>query len=344
MARRPRVFVDGAIYHVYCRVGRGEPVFREPGEAKALLDVIREVKRRDELAILAWCVMSNHYHLALKTTRVPLWRSMRLVQGRFAKGYNRRHQVFGAVWQGRYKAILVSGERHLQQLIAYIHLNPVAAGVVKEPGHYELSGHREILGRGIENRLLDEWEALLPFGDQREKGVGAYLSVLQRVAHTRWAASGPEQLPWWKNRESEERVGERPVPRIDALGVSSEPEPPSLTAERFVLAAANVLDIGISLLAGPRSGRDITRVREMVAVLGVERYRIKVKDLARQLSRNPSAVSRWVSDAGRLRTTDDQFRERLEELAAAIRAHSRTEVTQVEGSEFVSGVDDAFVD
>ena len=71
MPRVPRVFVEGGIDHVYTRVTRGERVFADDGEAERLVDVMREVKQRDGLVVLAWCVMSNHYHLAVQCTSVP---------------------------------------------------------------------------------------------------------------------------------------------------------------------------------------------------------------------------------------------------------------------------------
>ncbi len=75
MPRAPRVFVEGGIYHVYNRVTRGERVFAEDGAAQRLVDVMREIKQRDGLVVLAWCVMSNHTHLAARCTSAPLWRS-----------------------------------------------------------------------------------------------------------------------------------------------------------------------------------------------------------------------------------------------------------------------------
>ncbi len=114
MPRQPRVFVDGAMYHVYCRVGRGERVFESKGEVEELLSILTDVKQRDGFAVLAWCVMANHYHLVLRSGRAPLWRTMRLVQGRYSKSFNRRNRVYGALWQGRYKAKLIGGERHVQ--------------------------------------------------------------------------------------------------------------------------------------------------------------------------------------------------------------------------------------
>jgi REP element-mobilizing transposase RayT len=125
-------------------------VFSDGREASRFVEVIREVKKRDGLTVLAWCLMGNHYHLALRTASVPLWRTIRLVQWRFARQHNRRRRQLGPVWQGRYQVRLVEEERYLLQLIAYIHLNPISAGLVADPAAYPWSGHRELLGRSQE--------------------------------------------------------------------------------------------------------------------------------------------------------------------------------------------------
>lgn len=125
MPRAPRYFIDGACYHVYGRIARGEMVFLDRGKAARFIEVVRGVTTRDGLTVFAWCLMGNHYHLALRTARVPLRRSIRLVQWRFARQRNRKLRQSGPVWQGRYQVRTVAEDRHLLQLIAYVHLNPV---------------------------------------------------------------------------------------------------------------------------------------------------------------------------------------------------------------------------
>jgi REP element-mobilizing transposase RayT len=60
MPRRPRVFVSGAMYHVYCRTSRGEPIFADRAVTEGFLEILRQVKRRDGLTVVTWCVVSNH--------------------------------------------------------------------------------------------------------------------------------------------------------------------------------------------------------------------------------------------------------------------------------------------
>jgi putative transposase len=317
-------------------------VFRADTEAEALVKVIADVKRRDGFAVLAWCLMSNHYHVVLRCGRVPLWRSMRLIQGRYSKGFNRRRRVYGPLWQGRYKAKLVVGERHLQQGIAYVHLNPVAAGTVKDPAMHRWSGHRELLGSS-EDGLADVDEALLSFGETREAAQRAYVQALRGATGAPWLGREPGLLPWWKGGARDDGMSPPEGPaRLDALGASTTPQRRVLSPDEYLVAAANALDVGLTALSGPRSGRELTRMREMVALLGVETYGVKVKDLAQSLDKNPGVVSRWANLGGERRTRDESFRERIEQLAADVRA--LTAPVPAEESDFVSGVARSFID
>ena len=81
------------MYHVYNRLGRGEQVFAEETEAAAFVTLLRDVAERDGLTVFAWCLMSNHYHLAVRTGVVSLDRPMRSLQQRVTRGINARNRV-----------------------------------------------------------------------------------------------------------------------------------------------------------------------------------------------------------------------------------------------------------
>lgn len=163
MPRSLRVFAEGAMYHVYSRVTRRERVFEDPDEAADFVAVLREVKGRDGFILYAWCLMPSHHHLLLRTVDVPLWRSMASLLGGFTKRYNRRRGLVGPLWQGRYKAKLVEDQRYFDQLVAYVHLNPVTAGLVDDPAEYRWSGHAELLG-AARPPVADVDETLQGFG------------------------------------------------------------------------------------------------------------------------------------------------------------------------------------
>ncbi len=146
MPRHPRLFVPGAIYHVYCRVARGEFIFDDHDEAIEFIEHLRTVRDLDRWTVFAWCLMGNHYHLVLKTDDISLWRSMARLQGSFSRNYNRRHRLLGRLWQSRYRARVIDTEEYFRQVVAYVHLNPVAAGLVDDPANHLFSGHRELIG------------------------------------------------------------------------------------------------------------------------------------------------------------------------------------------------------
>jgi REP element-mobilizing transposase RayT len=93
MPRKPRLFIPYATYHVYCRVARGEFVFANREDSDLFLETLRETRDRDGLSILAWCLMTNHYHIVVKTGSVPLWRTMARLQRTVAREHNRRRRV-----------------------------------------------------------------------------------------------------------------------------------------------------------------------------------------------------------------------------------------------------------
>jgi hypothetical protein len=72
MPRASRVLIEGELYHVYNRFARGEEVFADPEEGVEFVDLLRSLKQRDQLRVLAWALLSNHYHLAVRTSAVPL--------------------------------------------------------------------------------------------------------------------------------------------------------------------------------------------------------------------------------------------------------------------------------
>lgn len=101
--------------------------------------------------------MSNHLHLAVQVAEVPLSKIMQNVAFRYTRWINRKQGKMGHLFQGRYKAILVDQDAYLLALTRYIHLNPVRAGLVKDPSAYPWSGHRAYVGRESLPWLTTDW-------------------------------------------------------------------------------------------------------------------------------------------------------------------------------------------
>lgn len=148
MARRPRVFAPGLLYHVIVRGNQRRKTFRRDDDYKAYLDRLEKYRARFRVRIYAYCLMPNHVHLLLETGTTPLAKFMQGVQQSYTQYFNRSYRKVGHLFQGRYKAIICDKDKYLLSLIRYIHLNPVRAALSKRPEAYSYSGHGSYLMNG----------------------------------------------------------------------------------------------------------------------------------------------------------------------------------------------------
>jgi putative transposase len=343
--RAPRAFIEGGLYHVYNRVTRGERVFADDREAARLLGFLCETAERDGLVVLAWCIRPNHYHIVARTTCVPLWRTMATLQNRFSRSFNGRRQMFGPFWQGRYKAKLVPGSRYLQQLLLYVHLNPVAAGLVNDPAEHQWCGHREVLDRRRKG-LVDVEELLLVFGTRKESAKRAYLAAMAVGASEDWVTEAPGWLPWWRlGRPPQDDGDEIAVapdrPFVDELGRSTGRERQRLDAAALVRKVSERLGVTVESLSGRGKERRVVLARELAATLAVERYDLRVRDLAKATGARYDTVSRWGRRGAQRRSVDPTFREYLDKLDAELSAcNPEGEGTTASGVQSTNGSND----
>lgn len=306
MPRRPRVFIEGGIYHVYNRFARGAEIFLGAEEAERFLDLLKHVARRDGLTVFAWVLMSNHYHVAFRSGPVPLSRTIGYVQARFSQGFNRRNRSTGPLWQSRYKAKLVEDQSYLEQLIAYIHLNPVSAGIVDDPSGYPLSGHRELL-RKLPSSLVAVEETLAIFGGTTRTARRRYVRQLEGAREVDWKTELPGVLPWWGREPDRAVEPETPEAWIDERGVSTGLDRPQVTADVYLGHVAQALRVSVREVTARNSGHKITRIRTLIVSLAVERWRLRAKDLAPYFGRRNDVVSRWVRWGAQRRLEDEEF-------------------------------------
>jgi putative transposase len=132
MARKVRVEYPGAIYHVMNRGDRREEIFYTDKDRELFLETLAETCERTGWQVFAYCLMSNHFHLAMETPRANLVAGMKWFLGTYTARFNRRHKLFGHLFSGRYKALIVdgSGNGYLKTVCDYVHLNPVRAKLV----------------------------------------------------------------------------------------------------------------------------------------------------------------------------------------------------------------------
>lgn len=118
---------EAGVYHVLNRGNYRADIFRTEKAKAAFLKCLGEACGQTGWRVHAWCLMSNHYHLAVSTPRANLVEGMRWLQGTFSTRFNRLRNERGHLFQGRYKSLLVDPDGGLGPLCHYIHLNPVRA-------------------------------------------------------------------------------------------------------------------------------------------------------------------------------------------------------------------------
>lgn len=157
MARKPRLLYPGALYHAILRGNNGQTIFVDHKDRTRFCLLLQEGIERFGHRIHAFCLMTNHVHLAIQMGGIPLSRIMQNLSFRYTRWANWRQKRSGHLFQGRYKAVLVDADSYLEELTRYIHLNPVRAGIVKEPEDYPWSGHRAYLGLEMIPWLTTDW-------------------------------------------------------------------------------------------------------------------------------------------------------------------------------------------
>jgi REP element-mobilizing transposase RayT len=148
MARPLRIEYPDAVYHVMNRGIARQKVFLVKEDYETFLKLLEELHRRWKVQVYAYALMGNHYHLCLQTPQGNLSRVMRHMDGIYTQRFNRAHKRDGAIFRGRYKAIVIEAQEYLGALIRYIHLNPVKAQLVKDPRNYRWSSHQEYMKKG----------------------------------------------------------------------------------------------------------------------------------------------------------------------------------------------------
>jgi len=139
-------------------------IYTRPGDYVKFLEYIVKAKERYQFYLYAYCLMTNHFHLLLETRLPNISRIMHYVKGSYTTYYNIRHRRYGHLFQGRFKSIVVDKDSYLLELSRYIHLNPVRAGIVKDPMEYTWSSYAGYLGKKDAYLDSDEIKRYLGIG------------------------------------------------------------------------------------------------------------------------------------------------------------------------------------
>ena len=147
MARLPRLTLAGYPHHIIQRGNNRQLIFADTQDFETMLALLTENAQKFAVAVHAYVLMDNHFHLlATPTTAEALPLMMQAVGRSYVRYFNRRHGRSGTLWEGRYRSTLIETERYLLACMVYIDLNPVRAGLVAQAADWRWSGHAHNVG------------------------------------------------------------------------------------------------------------------------------------------------------------------------------------------------------
>ncbi|WP_394755231.1 REP-associated tyrosine transposase [Rhodoferax sp.] len=179
MARLPRLTLPGYPHHIIQRGNNRQPIFATAADQPTLLDLLEENARKFDVAVHAYVLMSNHFHLlATPHTADGLPQMMQAVGRRYVRYFNDSQHRSGTLWEGRYKSTLIQTERYLLACMVYIDLNPVRAGLVAQPQDYPWSSHGHYTGRRTD-KLITPHALVWELGNTPFAREAAYAELVQ---------------------------------------------------------------------------------------------------------------------------------------------------------------------
>ena len=286
MARKPRLHVPGGLYHVILRGNARQDIFFIAQDRHHFYELLAEGVTRFGYRVHAFCLMTNHVHLALQAGEQALSVGMQNLAFRYTRYLNTRLKRGGHLFEGRFKAYLVDRDRYGLALVRYIHLNPVRARMVSQSAAYPYSSHRAYLGREALSWLTTDW-VLGQFG--LRAGVA-------RSRYARFVSDGRAEghnEAFYGGEADARVVGEEDFVRRILKTGSRAAKPPSI---REVLDhVCSHYKLPEKELLAPGRQRLPARARTLITWLALKTRAASLTELARLFKRDISTLSHAVS-------------------------------------------------
>ena len=315
MPRKSRIDAPGALNHIILRGIERNIIFKDTIDRKNFLDRLEKLLPESQTACYAWALMPNHVHLLMKTGLMPMATVMRRLLTGYAVRFNRRHQRNGQLFQNRYKSFLCEEGIYLKELVRYIHLNPLRAGIVEDLNglkSYPYSGHSALMGQ-IKNHWQDIAYVLRLFGKTKQDARRMYSTfVAKGVSQGRrpdlvgggllrsmggWTSLKGLRKSGTRIKGDERILGSSDFVQTvlmaanEALEEKAQLDALGLGLHQLISRVAHDYGVDIDDLKSPSKQRRISEARTVVCYLAVRKLRLSCADVSQSLNISPSTVS-----------------------------------------------------
>lgn len=284
MARKPRIHFPSALYHVILRGNAGDPIFFSDQDRYRLYHIFQYAVERFDCRIHAFCLMRNHIHLVVQTGDIPLSRIMQNVSLRYTKWINYSQSRTGHLFQGRYKALLIDADAYLLELVRYVHLNPVRAGIVAAADEYPWSGHGAYLGKELMPWFTTDY-VLSMFSTDAEQARKAYDSFVKD-------GIGEGKRNEFHSGTCEGRILGSDSFTDEILSMVDQKSEQEYSLAEVIATVCTHFHISEELLKAAGKTRPMTEARAVAAAIVQAAPHLRLTDLTKLLGRDISALGK----------------------------------------------------
>ncbi len=307
MARKPRIHYPTALYHVIIRGNGGQEIFYSKADRFRFYLLLQEGIERYGHLIHAFCLMTNHVHLAIQVGDIALPRIIQNISFRYTRWVNWRGGRTGHLFQGRYKAVLVDADSYLLELTRYIHLNPVRSGIVREPESYTWSGHRAYLGLETIPWLTTDW-VLSMFSSNVKRARRAYGKFVEE------GKRGGHQREFGRGSEIDSRFLGDEIFIDKIFGQNQGRCKRRVTVGEIVSCVCQQFSVKEQMLSGLGKDRRLSKVRAIAAWLVLDSRVLTLTELSKWVNRDPSTLSTSARELERQAQTDTQLAQLMSKI------------------------------
>lgn len=184
MPRPPREQEPGGLYHVTAKAVADQPLFLDCVDRRRFLDLLGAVRKTHSWRCYAYCLMTTHFHILIRIEKANLSDGMQRLNGDYGRRFNGRHGSEGHRFHRRFCSVAVKDDRHLLEASRYIILNPVRAGIVRDPGSWPWSSYGATAGLVRAPTFLESAWVLGCFAKDKERAVRQYVRFIREGMDT----------------------------------------------------------------------------------------------------------------------------------------------------------------
>ena len=325
MPRQSRLDTPGALHHIIARGNERRKIFEDKKDCKEFLIRLGDILSSTETICYAWAIIPNHFHLFLRTGTFPIATIMRRLLTGYAMYFNRRHRRYGHLFQNRYKSIICQEDPYFQELVRYIHLNPLRAKLVNGIGaldKYPYSGHSALMGM-VKNEWQDTEYVLGWFGKGIKQARSRYHDFIKEGVSM---GKRPEltggglvrSVGGWLNLmemrrakvfvKGDERIlgeGDFVEQMLQESGEAFERKSllksQGWDLDKLAAHVAKLLEIDVSVVWSAGKYRHIVEARSLLCYWAVRDLGVSMTSLAKRLKLSVAAITQSVERGERLK-------------------------------------------